>query len=1296
MARDLPNVGISYAPQVKANSDWYLNLIAKSNVNNPADTTVTSLGTNITSRAYSFTTRRGRTYELGRIESGECQLAVDNTDGLFDPNNSTSAFYPDVLPYRPVAINCAYPLTGNILNDTNLKPAIPSTAPSTYGDSRVSVGANDSDFELGSISNWYLLNYPAPGALDVVSGISVSGTYSLVFNFFSSHPDHLCLDVPVVSGKQITVSLYFRGAAGNNLVIRDGGAYGSILSTQAMVSASSFTQYKTTVTPQTNKITISIEGANNGGYNYVDNVQVEFGATVSTYNTNGPTIYSLFNGFIERYPQTYQAPNRGQVNMVATDAIASMSQNILTNLYEALILQDTSTAVYYYTLGESSGSTSAYNSGLYNQAPLVPWTYGTAIPPTFGNDSSVTGILGSGNTCAQISYELGGTGGTNLWNSSINDLDFASGVNNFTFSFWFNYTSTITAGRNYLVMQAFSGLNAGSTSTYPTFGVYINSNGLYCVLHQNDNAGATLIAQTATATSILPDGWNFVSVNLQWDGSSYFITISNYTPDNVKHTTTASGSSTTSISFAAIMLQGLAVANNYKVSNFTIHRSSTSVGINSDKYNSVGRLALYGESTGNRFKDIVNAYSGMKYLPYQSDYGKSFMQNTTTNGVSLADYIQDVADNENGTWYVDGAGYATFKDRWNRLQKIVPKVVFGDLPIITTTGTGASGQNQITVSSATNITAGQLVTGTGVVVGSYVTNVTGTIITVSQNLYATLSGSNNVTFNESPYDGANLLINYDPVYVLNDINVKQTGGTLISVQDQKSVANYYPRTYTRTLNTLTDSDASDAAFYLLSKYKDPHARPETLTLTPARTPALWPVVLGLEIGDLIRVNKRPLGAPALSIDCFVERVEHSFDAQTADWITHVTLSPTIVYYWNAAALRATTTGAAVAGSYVFTKGTTTTGGLVSPRDLIAGQMLQYTSSGTTYVDVVIGGITESSTTVTVPVLRVGSFTKGSNSLTINTLASDVHMDSLSSIVLSKTVIGVGTATKILIDTEIIDGNFPGGYNFVVTGRASNGTLQTASGSSSTYTASHLAGTSVYGVDTSTTLGGNVPSGTLVTEYLPNQTTEVPYSVPLYQNYDLASTLGSWNNTLQSGTVTVTTPASGIKYGAFTVSALTDKDNYPSSDIAIGQIISAYNNTSVESLAVIATSVPSSTDGSWTLTGYKITDSTRILNAAVTPDGTTITCSGAVTASAILIGNEFMQVTAGSGTTSLTVVRGTPDAAVWNVFTKSTHYQYDKIYTVVNAGFVNTYVTGNSVIEGYNVNTPIIGTARLGY
>jgi hypothetical protein len=159
--------------------------------------------------------------------------------------------------------------------------------------------------------------------------------------------------------------------------------------------------------------------------------------------------------------------------------------------------------------------------------------------------------------------------------------------------------------------------------------------------------------------------------------------------------------------------------------------------------------------------------------------------------------------------------------------------------------------------------------------------------------------------------------------------------------------------------------------------------------------------------------------------------------------------------------------------------------------------------------------------------------------------------------------------------------------------------------------------------------------------------------------------------------------------------LVNQSNYPSSDIATGRIFSIYNGTAAESLAVAAVSAPDN-DGKWALTGYEVVDSGQTVSAAISVDATTVTCSGNVTASAILINNEFMQVTAGSGTATLTVTRGTPDAVVWSVLTKSRHYQYDKIYTVVNAGLTNTYAASNAVIEGYNVTTPIIGTTRLGY
>ena len=1240
MARDLPYIGICYMPQVQANSYPYLRWLTKTAMVAPSgwhNETIGSYGTPISDRVYSFTTRRGRTYELGRIESGECDLAVNNSDGLFDPNNSSSAFYPNVLPYRPVSINCAYPLTGNVLNDNNLSLPIASTAPSSYANYRLSVGANDGNFELNKLSNWFTNTTLATFATD--NARAYSGTYSLKIagSLFAGATGFL--DVPVVAGTPTTISFYYYQVSAPASALKfyydDGsaGTTGGVPNGTYVNLASSigtWTRYTLTLTPKTQRVTIGFSAALDASAvaTWVDNVQVEFGSSATAYSSTGPTVYSLFNGFIERYPQTYQAPNRGQVNMVATDVIGSMSQNILGNVYEALVLQDASPALYYYPLGEESTSTYAYNNGIYTQQPLSPYTKGTTTAVTFGETSASTGVLGAGTTGVTLrnanATGINGTlNGTALVNNNVSDIVFKAN-DTYTFSFWVRFNEAPLASATSYELLRVSASNASlSTNPYnaPSINVHYGFDGTNYFIEGQYYDGvyrgpASNVLRNLTGFST--GTWYFVSFSLNWTGTTANFSLT--VPAVSSTAVTSSNASTYSPIFTSINLMGVTQTAGTTFAHLTVNRGA----ITATTYDTIGRYGLYGDSTGTRFKNMVNAYSGMKYLPYAPDYGKSFMQNAITEGTSLGDYIQTIADTENGTWYVDGEGFVNFKDRWNRLQKLVPSVTFGD-------GTG-----------------------------------------------------------ETPYEGGDLLINFDPTYVLNDVMINRANGVTVAIQDQTSLVNYYPRSYSRTIQSLADSDANDAANFLLSRYKDPHARPETLTLTPARNPSVFPVALNLEIGDLVRVNKRPLGAPAISIDCFVERVEHGFDAQSGDWITHVTLSPTIVYYWNLSAMRATTTGAAVAGSYVFTKSATTGAGLNTPRDIRPGQMLQYTLSGTTYVDVVSGAPTETSTTVTVPALRVGSFTSSVNSLNKATLNTDIKMDALGTATLS-TVLNDGT---YLIDEEIITGTMSSTTTLTITARAQNSTIQTASGSSSTYTASHLSGATVYSV--AATSGGNVATGTVVTEFLPNQLTQIPYTVPTYTNYDLTSKLGSWTGVLLSGTVTTTTPPSGIKINTLSMFALTDGNNYPSSDLCVGQMLSVLNTAgTVENAGIIATSTPA-VDGSWSLSVYKITDSGQTLSAAISPDATTVTCSGNVTASAILVGNEWMQVTGGSGTPTLAVTRGTPDGGVYGVRSKAPHYQYDKIYTVVNAGLTNTYAQGNSIIEGYNVSTPVIGTARLGY
>lgn len=1237
MARDLPLVGVSITPQVKPNSDWYLNSVAKSSVNTPTTNAPKSMGTAIGGRTYSFTTRRGRTYELGRVESGEAQLSVDNSDGLFDPNNTTSTLYPNVVPYRPITINCAYPLTGNILNNNNLAPVIKSGSPATSADYRVSVSANDSNFELGTISNWRTSATSGTGMFLQIVATPHTGTYAMALK--GTTPNAV-LDVPVVPGKQVCVSLWYRmSGAGTTatMYVYDGSNLNanSSLGNVSMPNTLTYTQKYVTVTPQTDKICIYILPNNTTADVYIDDVQVEFGATPTTNVITGPTVYSLFHGFVERYPQTYQAPNRGQANMVATDALASISNVTMTSPYVAMVLQDSYPALYYYPLSEPSGSAGGYNAGLSNQQPMTVTTYGTASTLAFGDASAQTGIPGAGTTGVTTntinSAGINKLNGTYLQTINVQDLPYSLTTGT-TFSFWVKMPAGVTNTRIF-------SLNDTNNTGKNSLGVAVDGSGKLIIV---DADGTALTAGLGSSySSYIPNTWMYVSLST-WYSAGWFAYLTTSTGTNnagvtaITSPTVFNNNSVTSFAIGAPVVSSVSSV----IAHVNVQRGAA-VQPNFNTYYSVGSAGLSGESTGTRFGDLISNYSGFKYLPYGADYGKDFMSTAITDGQNMFDVLQTTTDTEGGTWYVDADGFTVFKDRWNRLQKLLPSVTFGD---------GA---------------------------------------------------------NETPYEGGDLVINYDPTFVINNVDVKRVGGANLTANDPTSTANYFTRSYTRTIQNQSDSTASDASYFLLSRYKDPHARPETIKLTPARNPAIWSQVLNLEIGDLVRVNKRPLtwtssGSTTanISIDCFVERVEHSFDAQSADWVTTVSLSPTIVYYWNLAAMRATTTGSAVSGSFVFTKSATTGAGLNSARDIRPGQMLQYTISGTTYVDVVSGAPTETATTVTVPAIRVTTFTNATKPVGVvmqgfnPTLTKNIPMDFTGTITsaLSDSSI-LNSYTTFLIDEELFTGSNTG-TSLTLTARAQNSTLQTAQGSglttADTATYSHFSGATVYGV--LGTAGGNVPTGTVVTEFLTNQLTQLPYSVPTYTNYDVTSVLGSWVGTLNTAGYTSSTTGS-VTYNTLTLSALVDRDNYPASDIAVGQIFSIGS----ENFGCVTTGVPSATTQTWTLSGYKITDSGATLNSNTTPDQNTIPITGTPPASGtpILVGGEWMTVTGGA-TGSWAVTRGTPQSAVWGVLGAYPHYQYDKVYTGVLAGLTGTYAVGQSVIEGYNVTTPIVGTARLGY
>jgi len=937
VSRDIPYVGVSLSPYVQPNTDWYARSVLKSNANTPTSTTPTSLYQNITGRTYSFKTRRGRTYDLGRTESGVMDLRVDNSDGALNPLVAGNNLYP----FCPARVTAAYPTSGNILNNTNqgyigkvtaFVTAVSSSGgfvtytcantfqvgqqvsvtglaglnlsaqivysatttsfvvqnattgsftnqtgtasldlPATWADSSISVCANDSNFELGVISNWYnVLGSPAP-TVGTTGGYASSNFMSL-----ASGNTYL-LDVPVVAGKPLTVSLWYKSSSSSTLKLFDGGwiSSGTTATASVTLSASaSYTQFSVTYNSTAPKLTLAIV---TGGACSVDGVRVEFGSSV-TASTETPTIYNLFNGFVERFPQSFQAPNRGEVNMTATDAVSLMSQNSLVNPYAALAVQDASTYLYFPLNESDSISVDVYSavhsSGVITYRSLNSFVVGDYVTVTgMGANSvenkavtfsdgitfkvSATGsgtVYGAGVATATRVYSQSGnayanttavgytTGSGTIALGEQNTLAGFNGDTNIHFSTTSSadvaeITALIPAGVQTSVGTNFmldvwvkwdtagTFLNLGHASGITTT-VGVTTTGFLTATRSG--AGGGTVTQSGNANRFQTGVWRLVRV--YYDGTNLKLGMADY--DSTTATSIYGfGFSTLAVPATNVLSFTLGSILSGFVGSCAAFRygaySSTNQGsaITKNLFQ-VGWTGYSGAKTGSRFADVMQNYSGFNYTPIAADLGINHSGVMNLANRTLQDVVQVTSDTEQGYWYVDGSGFVTFKDQTHRKY------------------------------TTPNLTPVQF--------------------------------ADNAT--DIQYDGTSVVVNYDLTFVYNQVTVTCNGSAFYA-EDATSINRYFPRTLNIATENAYPSEVSTLATTLLSKYKDPKARLETITFTPVRNPSTWGALLGLEVGDFVQVTRSPLGATAITFKGWVEQIEHEFDAQSADWLTRITVSP---------------------------------------------------------------------------------------------------------------------------------------------------------------------------------------------------------------------------------------------------------------------------------------------------------------------------------------------------------------------------------------------------------------------
>jgi hypothetical protein len=1112
---------------VSSNAAWPMVSVQADFVTNP-NTSTTPSYIGLEYRTFAFDCFRGRTFDLGRLEAGQCQYRMDNSDGALDPTNVSALYQQNnqqLLPYRRTRILCLWPSPpagGNILNSGN----------AAWLDAPV----NQYDSTMEAANHWTNGGPASTYAWQGTNSLSVYGGYttSLVF--------------PAVPLQPVTVSVYAYLPTGSSL----GGLQLSVANvpgaSTTMTTIGAWTRISVTFTAQSNTHTMSVGPLTTGtGQFYLDGAMVDVGATtLNPYTTSGSVFYPLWAGGVERYPMSYVAPNQGMSNALAVDLLTPLSQVSLVSAYQSDVLA--SGAAGFWPLSEGSGSTAFGDTSVYSNPSFLPVQskYGGGSYSPSGDSSSATSIPSSSTSAVS----LVGSGNNGYSLQCLNPpFGFAASGDAFAVSFWFKTTQT----------GAFLFSASGGGSGVPIMDVSIIAGG-YVQVTTYPGGGATPTTGVSQATTVAFNDGNWHQLYLTFgQGTSYIIVDSGATGYTATASTTWVGPAVLNIGKFTLGAEGSPqfTANNYFTGSlclFAIWWTTTHSGpvssattVSATQWNA-GALGYSGEDEGARFLRLFR-YGGFPSAWVSAQTGISLAGPAVNlQGVTVSAALQSVVDSEAGQMYIDANGILQFKNRYARTYKTSPSFTIGDGP------------------------------------------------------------------GELPATAA-LTIDNDPTYVYNRVQITRADGSIVSEGSTASALVYYTRSYSRTINNLADQDGIDLANYLLNRYSAVHPRVERVTLDAAGTPGLFPAVLQFEIGMRIRVNRRPLGAPIVSLDCFIERIEHNVDGQNGTWTVTLDLSPVLENYWLSAPVNTTLSATAAAGSSTLSLNPLADTANLLPSLLWPGQQLIVDPGLATQETVVIGGTTSAGplpnsaepSAFTVPVYSLG-------------LAFLLY----ESVSATTSIIGVGgfqdpsitaasAAKCFLVGTEIMQVATAGSL------------MQRAFGGSSA--AAWPQGTQCYLLNTTTAQSHS--SGAVVYESI------LGTSGLGYTSLQSKAVLGYTSQVLQAAP---TTPVTTMPVSRLNLPAPSD-GNIPTSDWVPGMLmrLSYAKGTLFEECVVC--SIPT-----YPTTGQYSLDVSRVASGPVYPtntpgwNGTTITFAAAVTATYLLVGMEIVQVTAGSGTTTLTVVR----------------------------------------------------------
>lgn len=407
----------------------------------------------------------GRADERATCEANSCSLVLDNSDGRFTPDRTSSPYYPNVKIGRPIRVTSTYP---------------PAPAANL-------LSAANADLE-GGVGSW-TAGGSVPPTLSSTSVRAWSGTKSLLVTWGTGGTFPLAQVnlAGLTIGVVYTWSAYVWVPTGSpHVQLAVGGGIGLVGSAttvrdQWVRLSGSFTAAATSHGMQVWPSTAPTAG----NTVYVDAAMPVVGTELGDFNTVTAATSTRFEGYVDEWPidwaegvDTYSA-----ARLTASSRMARMGAAAeLRSLVESTILG--LGPVAYYTMGDDSASTSAADSSGLGADPLVRW--GSGANPVFGN---ATGVGTDGLTAAEFT-----AGGKALRDAATGSLPTGA-----TICFFYNSAG----GHASTVVQA--------------LGISFNNNG--CVGDSTNRTGGAAVGATS-----IDDGVTH-HVALRWSGSNLYVYI---------------------------------------------------------------------------------------------------------------------------------------------------------------------------------------------------------------------------------------------------------------------------------------------------------------------------------------------------------------------------------------------------------------------------------------------------------------------------------------------------------------------------------------------------------------------------------------------------------------------------------------------------------------------------------------------------------------------------------------------------------------------------------------------------